>query len=97
MRQGRRECTTLLRRCHAPQSGVTAILIVEGLVVLELQLEIALVPKPDPIEILTTDGSDQSLDERMRTGCSGNGLELVDFKHPQVGLPALKAEQRIVV
>jgi hydroxymethylpyrimidine/phosphomethylpyrimidine kinase len=36
---------------------VTAILVVEHLVVLELPFEVALVPKPDAIQILAPDGS----------------------------------------
>jgi len=76
---------------------VTAILVVERLVVLELAFEVALVPKPDPIQILAPDGSDQPLDESMQTGRCGNGLDLIDFEYPKVRSPAMKAKQRIMV
>jgi hypothetical protein len=75
---------------------VTAIPVVEGLVVVELPFEVALVPEPDPIEIFEPDGSNQSLDERVRT-CTRNGLDLIDFKYPKIRSPAMKAKQRIMV
>jgi hypothetical protein len=59
------------RWCHSPQSGVTPILIVKPLVVVELPFQVALVPKADPIEIFAPDGSNQSLDERIRTRVPG--------------------------
>jgi len=89
-------CAAALCRRHSCQSGVTPILVVERLVVLELPFEIALVPEPDPIQILAPDGADQAL-ERMRTWSTGNGLDLVDFQHPQVRPSAMKAGQRIVI
>jgi len=76
---------------------MTPILVVKYLVVFELPLEIGLVPKPDPIQILAPNGSDQPLDERMRTWRSGNGLDLIDFEYPKVCSPAMKAKERIVV
>ena len=60
-------CATPLRRSHPRQSGMTAKLVVKHLVVLELPFEIGLVPKPNPIQIFAPDGSDQSLDESVRT------------------------------
>ena len=73
------------------------MIIVKHLVILELPFEVALVPEPDPIQKLAPISSDQSLDERMRTGRTGNRLDLVDLEYPQVRSPALKAEQRIVI
>ncbi len=90
-------CATPLRRSHPRQSGMTTKLVVKHLVVLELPFEIGLVPKPNPIQIFAPDGSDQSLDESVRTWGAGNGLDLIDFEHPKVRSPALKAKQRIVV
>jgi hypothetical protein len=62
---------------------MTPILVVEHLVVPELPFEIGLAPKPDPIQILAPDGSDQSLDESMRTLRCGNGVrgELQFMRH----------------
>ena len=62
---------------------MTPILVVEHLVVLDLPFEIGLAPKPDRIQILAPDGSDQSLDESMRTRRCGNGVrgELQFMRH----------------
>ena len=92
-----RECAAPLRRCRPRQSGMTTKLVVKHLVVLELSFEIALVPKPNQIQIFAPDGSDQSLDESVRTWGAGNGLDLIDFEHSKVRSPAMKAKQRIVV
>jgi hypothetical protein len=62
-----------------PQSGVTAILVAKRLVIVELPLEIALVPEANPIQILAPNGSDQSLDKRMRTGRTGYAFDLIDI------------------
>jgi len=62
---------------------MTPILVVEHLVVLDLPFEIGLAPKPDRIQILAPDGSDQSLDESMRTRRCGHGVggELQFMRH----------------
>jgi hypothetical protein len=39
--------------------------------------------KPEPIQILAPDGSDQAFDESMRTGCYWNVLDLIDFEYPK--------------
>jgi hypothetical protein len=54
--------------------------LVKPLVVVELRFEVALIPKPDPVQIFAPDGSNQSLDERMQTWVTGNGLDLIDFE-----------------
>ncbi len=92
-----RGCATPLCRRYSGQSRMTPILVVEHLVVVELPFEVGLVTKPDPIQILAPDGSDQPLDESVRTWGAGNGLDLIDFEHPKVRAPAMKAKQRIVV
>ena len=84
-------------RRDAGQSGVAAISVVVNLVTVELPLQIALVPKQSLIEIFAPDGPDQSLDERMRTGCAGNRFDLINLKDPKVRPPALKTKQRIVI
>ena len=86
-----------MRRRHPAQSGVTPMIIVKRLVGLELPLEIALVPKPDSVEILAPDSFNQALNKCMRTRRARDGLDLVDLENPKVRAPAMKAEQRIVV
>src|SRR5271157_4985826 len=91
-----RSATALSRR-DSDQSGVAAILIVINFVAIELPFQIALVPKESLIEIFAPYGPDQSLDERMRTRCAGNRLDLINLKYPKVRPPALKTKQRIVI
>src|SRR5208282_2779235 len=91
-----RSATAVSRRDSA-QSGVAAMSVVVNLVAVELAFKIALVPKQRPIEVFAPDSPDQSLDESMRTGCAGNGLDLINLKDPKVRPPALKAKQRIVI
>src|SRR5271157_4368532 len=92
----RRSATTLSRR-DSGQSGVAAISVVVGFVAFELPFKIALVPKQSVIQVLAPYGPDQSLDESMRTGCAGNGLDLINLKYPKIRQPALKTKQRIVI
>jgi hypothetical protein len=76
-----------VRHCAAPALVLPipydTDMVVEHHVVLELPFEIGLAPKPDPIQILALDGSDQSLDESMRTRRCGNGVrgELQFIRH----------------
>src|SRR5580704_17962633 len=79
------------------QSGVAAITVVVNLVTIELPLQIALVPKQSLIEAFAPDGPDQPLDESVRTGSAGNGLDLINLKDPKVRPPALKTKQRVVI
>ena len=86
-----------MSRRGSGQPGVTPVLVVIGLVILELPLKIALVPKWGPIEILASHRPDQSLNQSMGTRSTGNGFDLVDFEYPKIRKPAMKAKQRIVI
>ena len=86
-----------LSRGDSGQSGVAAMSVVVNLVAVELSFQIALVPKQRLIEVFAPDGPDQALDESMRPGCAGNGLDLINLKDPKVRQPALKTKQRIVI
>ena len=92
-----RRSATALSRSDSDQSGMAAISVVVTFVAVELPFKIALVPKQSLIEIFAPDGPDQSLDESMRAGCAGNGLDLINLKDPKVRQPALKTKQRIVI
>ena len=76
--------TAALRRRDSGQSGVAAISVVVNFVAIELPFQIALVPKQRLIEVFAPDSPDQSLDESMRTGCAGNGFDLINLKDPKV-------------
>ena len=45
-------------RARSGQSRVTSMLVVKRLVILELPFEVALLPKPDSIQILASNSSD---------------------------------------
>src|SRR5258708_6206648 len=92
-----RKNATALSRRDSDQSRVAAMSVVVTFVAVELPFKIALVPKQSLIEIFAPDGPDQSLDESMRAGCAGNGLDLINLKYPKVRQPALKTKQRIVI
>src|SRR5271163_1781886 len=92
-----RRSATALSRSDSDQSGVAAMPVVVTFVEVELPFKIALVPKQSLIEIFARDGPDQSLDESMRAGCAGNGLDFINLEDPKVRQPALKTKQRIVI
>ena len=91
-----RSATALSRR-DSGHSSVAAMSGVVNLVAIELAFKIALVPKESLIEIFAPYGPDQSLDERVRTRCAGNRLDLIDLKYPKVRPPALKTKQWVVI
>ena len=55
------------------------------------------VPEEYAIEVLAPDRADQPFDERMRNRSVRNRLDLLDLEDAQVGEPAVKAKQRVVV
>ena len=55
------------------------------------------VPEEDAVEVLALDRADQTVNERMRQRCAGDRLDLLDLADVQVGAPAVKAKQRVVV
>jgi hypothetical protein len=63
----------------------------------QLSLQIRHVPNEQMIQILPTDGPDESFRERMRPGNVRHRLHCLHPQHPEVGLPALELKQGIVV
>ena len=86
-----------MSRRSSGQPSVTPVLVVKGLVVLELPLKIALIPKEGPIEILAPHRPDQSLNESMGTRSTGNGFDLIDLEYSKIREPAMKAKKWIVI
>jgi hypothetical protein len=76
---------------------VASELVVIGFVSLELPLQIALVPKQSPIEVLATHRPDQSLNERMGTRRTGNSFNLINLEYAKIRQPPMKAKQWIVI
>ena len=64
---------------------------------LQLPLQIERVPEEHTIEIFATNGADQSFRERMRNRHMRNRPDLSDLEDTQVGEPAMKAKQGVVV
>ena len=86
-----------MSRRSSGQPAVTPMLVVVGLVILELPLKIALVPKIGPIEVLAPHRPDKSFNESMGTRRTGNGFDLINFKYPKISEPPMKAKQWIVI
>lgn len=63
----------------------------------QLSLQVKRISKEDAVEILAAQSADESFHKRMRHRNMGNGLDLVNFKYPQIRQPAVKATQRIVI
>src|ERR1700716_2810111 len=78
----------------AIQSGVNAALIVVDSKSFQFALQVQTIPEEDLIEALTSHGSNEPLDERVRARHEGDGLEFLDLEDPQVRPPAMESEQR---
>jgi len=63
----------------------------------QLSLQIAGIPEEDMVKVFRANGSDESFNERMRDRCIRYGLNFVYTKNPQVRLPLVILEQRVVV
>jgi phosphoglycolate phosphatase-like HAD superfamily hydrolase len=84
-------------RRNAVQRRMNPAMIVVITEVPQLPFEISGTPEGNVIQQLSTYGSDQPLDERVRYRHMRYGLDLAHVKNGQTGLPAMKLEQRIVV
>ena len=71
---------------------MNALLVVIAAEHFQLPREVECIPEEHLIEDLAPDGADQPFDERMRNRGIGNGFDLLNFKYPQVGKPAVKPE-----
>ena len=76
---------------------MNSALVVIGGESIQLAMQVAAVPEEGLVEILAPKGSDQSLDERVRTRRERDGLEFLDVENPQICSPAVESEQRIVI
>ena len=59
--------------------------------------QVGRVSEKHAVQVLATDRSDQALFEGMRDWSVRNRLDLVDFEHTQVGEPAVKTKQRVMI
>ena len=63
----------------------------------ELSREIRGVPERNLIQIVSTDRTDQALNEWVRQRHQRYGLDFVDVENPQIRLPAMKLAQGIIL
>ena len=64
---------------------------------LELALEVNCVPEQRVVEEFLPNRADEPFHEGVGPRNVGNRLDLLDFQDPQIRLPTVKLEQRIVV
>jgi hypothetical protein len=76
---------------------VNAVVIEIGLESLQFSFKIAVVPERHDIEKFPSNGSNQAFDEGTGQGDVGDGFQRLDIENPQICLPSMKLEQRIVV
>jgi len=74
--------TAALRWRSTTKPRVNAPLIVVESKSFQFALHVQTIPEEDLIEVLTSNGSDEPLDERVRARREGDGLELLDLKGP---------------
>ena len=94
---GRTRLASLFRQRVPGERWMNATAVAVDAECLQLALKVERIPEKCAIEKLATNGADQTVHKRMRNRHIWNRLDLVDRKHAQVGEPALKAKQRIVV
>ena len=58
----------------------------------EFPFKVLSIPEEDVVKVFTANGSDESLNEGMRSRCIRDGLNLVYTKNPQVRLPLVIQE-----
>lgn len=63
----------------------------------QLPFQVPRIPERHVIEVLAPDRTDQPLHERVRHRYIGHGLDLSNLKDAEIGIPALKLEQRVIV
>ena len=69
-----------------------AMMVIIGLEVCKLSLQVNVIPEEGLVKVFTANGSDESLNEGMRSRCIRDGLNLVYTKNPQVRLPLVIQE-----
>jgi len=87
-------------RCAGVVPSSRAVDPIRVVVILEfdkLACQVRSIPEEYPIKILAPDRSDPPFDKRMRDRDIWHRLDLLDLQKAQVGEPAVKAKQRIVV
>ena len=90
-------CAGRLRGRGAGDRAMNAIGVAVGPELSQLPHQIDRVPEEHPVKVLTSDSSDEPCDEGMRNRGVGNRLDLVGLQDAQVGQPAVKADEWVVI
>src|SRR5215471_8924919 len=76
---------------------MSAVLIVIKSVFVQLCFQIRGCPKQEPVQTLASNGSNQSLDERVRPWNVRNRFDFCDAEDSQIRFPLMKPIQRIMI
>ncbi len=79
------------------QRVVTPVIVVEISKAKKLVLQVARSPKEHKIEILSSDRTNDSLDERMRNRQVGYRLHFGNLEYSKVRFPPMESEQWIMI
>ena len=82
---------------NASESSVNTISIVIFFVQPQFPLQISSSPERHLVEIFSPDRADQSFDEWMRERNVRYCLDLHHIENPEIGVPLVESEQRVVV
>ena len=63
----------------------------------QLRLQVCRRPEQGAVQALSPNGPDQPFHERKRQGRVGRRFDIFHFEHPEIGLPLVEPEQRIVI
>ena len=86
-----------LGRCRAAERAMHALLVVIVAEYFRRARQVERVPEKHLIEDLAPDRANQPFDGRMRDRDVGHRFYFLDVEYPQVGKPAVKPKQGIVV
>ena len=84
--------TATLEGCVAAQPSMDASLVVIASESIQLPIQVETVPEECLVEILAPKGSDEPLDERVRSRHERDRLEFLDVENSQIRSPTMKAE-----
>jgi hypothetical protein len=63
----------------------------------QLSFQVVCSPNEQTIQILSAEGRDQPFDKGMGPGNQGHRLHRFHVQDPQIGLPAVELEQRVMI
>lgn len=76
---------------------MAALMIVEFFEVMQFSPQVPGSPERFMVEIFSPDSANESFHERVRKRYMGHSLNFGDLEYPEIGLPPMETEQRIIV